>query len=92
MIALVINALIEEHENRTMKDGVQTFQEKPMERVRGAHLSEFEWLDSDCIAVHPHTCENAKLVAIDAHQLLLRISMDGWAWSKCNTMPAQIPR
>ena len=92
MIALVINALIEEHENRTMKDGVQTFQEKPMERVRGAHLSELEWLDSDCIAVHPHTCENAKLVAIDAHQLLLRISMDGWAWSNCNTMPAQIPR
>ena len=91
-VAPIINALIEQFENQTLKDGVETFQEQLMERIRAAHLSEMEWIKCECICVHPDNREKSMLVPIDAHSLLLRVTIDGWAWTKCIVVAARIPK
>ena len=91
-VAPIINQLIEEHEASTLTDGIETFQEKLMERVRAAGLAEFEWILCVHIAVHPDNREGAMLVPIDAHALLLRMTHDGWAWTKANVVAARIPK
>ena len=50
-----------------------------------------EWVKCECTAVHPDNREGAGLVAIDVHDLLLRIVHLGWNWSKVDVLAAQIP-
>ena len=48
----VINELIAAHELNQLQDGIETFQEKLLERVRKACLADIEWINADAIIPH----------------------------------------
>ena len=86
IVAPVINQLIWAFESRTLKEGVETFQEKLTKRISAANLSEFEDIHAESICIHPDNREKAMVVPVDSHELLLRITEDGWAWTQCKIM------
>ena len=90
-LAPIINKLILEHEAGKMLDGVETFQEKLLDRIRMCKCSEVRDIKCEHIGVHPDNREKAMLVPIDVHTLLLRVSTDGWAWSKQVVTACAIP-
>ena len=90
-LSLLINKAIREFESLQSKDGVEAFQENLMDKIREQGLCDMEWHKPEAIAVHPDNREKSMLVPIDAHTLLLRISFDGWAWSKANVVASRIP-
>ena len=87
----IINALVEEHEADESRVGVEAFQEDLMARIKAAGLMETKWANVDEVGVHPDNREQSMLVPIDVHDLLKRMSRDGWSYKKWEALSCEIP-
>lgn len=93
IIAPVINALIQQHDDGKMADGVETFQEEMLNRIEAAGLMEKnKWLQVDVVGVHPDNREHAMLVPVDVHNLLQRMCTDGWSFKRWTALACEVPR
>ena len=90
-IAPILNRQIDEFETGNSKEGVQSFQIALRERVRRALCSRKRWIPVRRVGAHPHNREKAGIVPIDMHDLLNRMSADGWNWELVDALAAEMP-
>ena len=92
VMAPIFTEMLESHDGGTMKQGVEAFNNEIMEMLDAAVLLERgKVLQVDRVGVHPDNREQSMLVPIDVQDLLLRMSHDGWNWSKWNALACGIP-
>jgi hypothetical protein len=90
--APIINIMIEAFEKGEVNDGTQAFQSILLEKIRAAMLLEDDvWLQVEVVGVHPDNREKAGIVPIDAQDLLLRISRDGFCMTLVRLLAGEIP-
>ena len=76
----------------TLQDGVQVFQEVLLSKIRAAVLLEDDqWYQVENVGCHPDNREKTGLVSIDAHDLVLRMHVDGFRYSLVDCVACQIP-
>ena len=86
-----VNDLIEKHGDDA--EGVENFQEDLVTMIFAAGLAEKEkWYPLAKVGCHPDNREQAMLVPIDVHELLLKISTDGWSYNKWDALASEVPR
>jgi hypothetical protein len=91
LVGPLLNAEIDEFDRGECKDGVQTFQERLLETIEKGFLSDWRWVSVLKAGVHPENRDGAGLVPIDVHDLLLRISQNGWSWGAVDALACEIP-
>jgi hypothetical protein len=72
-------------------DGVDAFQAEILKLLGEYGMTENVVMHPDKLGGHPDNRESSGLVAIDVHDLLLRIVHIGWNWDKVDVLAAQIP-
>lgn len=88
----ILTTMIEQFEAGEWKDGVEAFQDDMVGRLFAAGLLKKDvWLDIMEVGVHPDNREGNMLVPVDVHDLLLRLSQDGWSWNKWTAMVTDVP-
>ena len=83
--------MIIDFDNSNATDGVDAFQATVLKLIEQYGFIDHVDMHADKLGVHPDNRETAGLVAIDVHDLLLRIVHLGWNWSKVDILAAQIP-
>ena len=92
IVGPIINDLIGTYFDGTLKEGVETFQHKLVERIESAGLlDKGVWIDVDKAGVHPDNREGAGLVPMDVQDLLQIFTLKGWVWNKVEALAARIP-
>ena len=91
VVAPILNKRIEDFEAGRLKDGVQTFQEQLLVLIESAALSDRRWIMVDKVGVHPDNREKAGLVPVDVHDLLRRITANGWSSKEVDALACEIP-
>jgi len=91
IVAPIVNKKIEDFEAGRLKDGVQTFQEQLLMLIESAALSEKRWIMVHKVGVHPDNREKAWLVPVDVHDLLRRITANGWSSKEVDALACEIP-
>ena len=91
IVAPILSRLIDEWDEGKSKMTVQPFQQLILDLIDASGLSYMRWCDTDKVGVHPSNREEAGLVPIDVHELLLRIVLAGWSWPTCDCLATEIP-
>jgi hypothetical protein len=91
IVAPILNKRIEDFEAGRLKDGVQTFQEQLLVLIESAALSDKRWIMVEKVGVHPDNREKAGLVPVDVHDLLRRITANGWSSKEVDALACEIP-
>jgi hypothetical protein len=90
-LAPILIDMISDFDNSNATDGVDAFQATVLKLIEQYGFIDHVDMHADKLGVHPDNRETAGLVAIDVHDLLLRIVHIGWNWSKVDILAAQIP-
>ena len=90
-IAPILNAQIDEFEGGNAKEGVQSFQVALRMRIRRANCSRIRWIPVRRVGAHPHNREKTGIVPIDMHDLLRRMTADGWNWELVDALACEMP-
>ena len=89
----IVNSMLDLHEAGDWKEGVEAFQADLTNRMFAAGLLRKDvWVDVEEVGVYPDNREGAMLVPVDVHDLLLRMSTDGFSWAQWTAMGCDVPQ
>ena len=82
---------MQEHEEGTYKEGVETFNSEVMHIIEQSELLVEEKKHVSCVGVHPHNREKTMLIPIDVHDLLLKFADTGYNPRLWDALALKVP-